>query len=151
MRQLLYPTTPSSHAHSQSLIRPLRMAAAEKDGLPQPAVSSPYSEKDRESALWMAPTTVLTKSHIMSDVDPERSTFPLAAYCFMTGFMCAHLSALQSFPELMRWFLYSCTVTRYVSPRSSCGVPFRRATLYRCFSSMCVSKADIHNLVPCSL
>lgn len=65
------------------------MTAAGKDALPPPA-STHYSEKDRESALWMAPTTVLTKSHVMSDVDPERSTLPLAAYCFMTGFVCVN-------------------------------------------------------------
>jgi len=53
----------------------------------QPAASTPYNEKDRESALWMAPTTVLTKAHLMSEVDPDRSTLPLAAYCFMTGFI----------------------------------------------------------------
>ena len=71
------------------------MAAAEKDGLPPPASSS-YS--DRDSALWMAPTTVLTKSHVQSDVDPERSTLPLAAYCFMTGYMCV-THDVQAFPS----------------------------------------------------
>ncbi|KAI0825920.1 hypothetical protein BC629DRAFT_1254253, partial [Irpex lacteus] len=37
--------------------------------------------------LWLAPTTILTKAHMLSDVDPEKSMFPLAAYCFMTGFI----------------------------------------------------------------
>ncbi|KAI0700171.1 hypothetical protein BC835DRAFT_1328751 [Cytidiella melzeri] len=53
----------------------------------QPPRPTPLGDPDRDSALWMAPTTVLTKAHIMSEVDPERSTFPLAAYCFMTGFI----------------------------------------------------------------
>ncbi|KAI0337654.1 hypothetical protein BDW22DRAFT_864793 [Trametopsis cervina] len=56
----------------------------EKGQSPAP---TPYNEQDRESALWLSPTTLLSKAHIMSDVDPERSTFPLAAYCFMTGFI----------------------------------------------------------------
>lgn len=53
-------------------------------------LSSSYNEKDndRDSALWIAPNTLLTKAHFLADVDPQRSTFPLAAYCFMTGFMC---------------------------------------------------------------
>lgn len=58
----------------------------------QPTASTPSYEKeleqDRDSALWLAPTTILTKAHMLSDVDPEKSMFPLAAYCFMTGFMC---------------------------------------------------------------
>ena len=34
------------------------------------------------SALW---------TYIMEEVDPSRSTLPLSAYCFMTGFMCVSL------------------------------------------------------------
>lgn len=58
-------------------------ATVEKDALPRPASSS--SEKDY--ALWVSPTAIFSREHLMMDVDGERSTFPLAAYCFMTGFM----------------------------------------------------------------
>jgi hypothetical protein len=27
-------------------------------------------------------------THLMADVDPNQSTGPLAAFCFMTGYMC---------------------------------------------------------------
>jgi len=56
-----------------------------KQELPAPAAAGKMAPP--EARLWLAPTTVLSRSHFMSDVDPERSTFPLAAYCFMTGFI----------------------------------------------------------------
>lgn len=31
--------------------------------------------------------TVTLRSYLMADVDPAQTTAPLAAYCFMTGFM----------------------------------------------------------------
>jgi hypothetical protein len=31
--------------------------------------------------------TASFRSYLMADVDPEQTTAPLAAYCFMTGFM----------------------------------------------------------------
>jgi len=34
---------------------------------------------------------------LKSEVDPELSTFPLAAYCFMTGWMCVALTHLFFF------------------------------------------------------
>ncbi|KAJ3485293.1 hypothetical protein NLI96_g5072 [Meripilus lineatus] len=59
--------------------------------LPQP-VSANGSEvslpkPNNSSRLWVSPSTVFTKAHIMKDVDPERATLPMAAYCFMTGFI----------------------------------------------------------------
>ena len=62
-------------------------ASLEKEALPAPVIA-PFDNKDSSSQLWMAPSNVFSKAHLMADVDPERSTFPLAAYCFMTGFMC---------------------------------------------------------------
>lgn len=65
---------------------PTRMShTPEKGELPTPVS---HSGADQEQALWMAPTAILTTAHIMGEVDPRRSTFPLTAYCFMTGFMC---------------------------------------------------------------
>ncbi|THH23279.1 hypothetical protein EUX98_g7897 [Antrodiella citrinella] len=47
------------------------------------------SSKGSDTRLWVIPANVLSKSHLLDEVDPERSTFPLAAYCFMTGFIDA--------------------------------------------------------------
>ncbi|KAI0795617.1 hypothetical protein C8Q75DRAFT_711714 [Abortiporus biennis] len=35
----------------------------------------------------MSPTALLSKGHLLQEVDPKRATLPLAAYCFMTGFI----------------------------------------------------------------
>lgn len=59
-------------------------APSEKETLPRPASASSSNNVD---ALWISPATLFSKEHLMSDVDGERSTFPLAAYCFMTGFI----------------------------------------------------------------
>jgi len=41
----------------------------------------------------------------MSDVDPSHATFPLAAFCFMTGFMYATIFSVLG-PSLVRpWSL----------------------------------------------
>lgn len=54
----------------------------------------PNSVGSRDTAietakLWLSPSTVLTRNHLMGDVDPVKSTIPLAAFCFMTGFIDA--------------------------------------------------------------
>lgn len=64
---------------------------SDSKSLPQP-VSMPDKSVSRtadndDSRLWVSPTAVFSKSHLMAEVDPARSTLPLAAYCFMTGFM----------------------------------------------------------------
>jgi hypothetical protein len=51
--------------------------------LPPPASSSPL--KSPLSTLWRDNL----QDYFMTQVDPELSTIPLAAYCFMTGWMCA--------------------------------------------------------------
>lgn len=56
-----------------------------KEQLPIPV--SQRSEASSDGALWTSPTSIFSKAHLMGDVDPERSTLPLAAYCFMTGYM----------------------------------------------------------------
>ncbi|KAH9939192.1 hypothetical protein B0H21DRAFT_757223 [Amylocystis lapponica] len=57
----------------------------------QKAESFPTSEPPSIAAeiaeLWLSPATVFSSRHIMGDVDPVKSTFPLASYCFMTGFI----------------------------------------------------------------
>lgn len=62
--------------------------AEKADTLPQPASSKESHSTIVDTAqLWTSPGTVFTTRHLMTDVDPVQSTFPLAAYCFMTGFM----------------------------------------------------------------
>ena len=59
-------------------------------GVPPP----PTPDKIAEAVL---PTPVSSPIHdglygfLKSEVDPELSTIPLAAYCFMTGWMCVPL------------------------------------------------------------
>lgn len=52
--------------------------------LPRPVSANTAVDTVR---LWVSPSIVLSKEHVMGDVDPVKATFPLAAYCFMTGFM----------------------------------------------------------------
>lgn len=62
--------------------------AEKAETLPQPASSKESHSTIVDTAqLWTSPGTVFTTRHLMTDVDPVQSTFPLAAYCFMTGFM----------------------------------------------------------------
>ncbi len=58
---------------------------AEAETLPRPV--STNSGIVSTAKLWTNPHTVFTKRHLFGDVDPVQSTFPLSAYCFMTGFM----------------------------------------------------------------
>ncbi|OBZ77952.1 hypothetical protein A0H81_02078 [Grifola frondosa] len=60
-------------------------AEQKADTLPHP-VSSASTAVDT-ARLWLSPMDVFSLRHLMTDVDPLKSTFPLAAYCFMTGFI----------------------------------------------------------------
>jgi hypothetical protein len=69
--------------------------ASTNDGTPQAHVSTIYSTMDARNSK--ANDTELgergTPAHslwtyLMADVDPAQSTGPLAAFCFMTGYMC---------------------------------------------------------------
>ncbi len=48
----------------------------------------------------------------MSEVDPELASIPLAAYCFMTGWMCAALTHLLSFSRnrLVSYIAQRCSI-----------------------------------------
>jgi hypothetical protein len=66
--------------------------AAEATTLPAPVISPATSMPSMSSRcpLWEVPSRRGgLKDYLMTTVDPERSTIPLAAYCFMTGWMCA--------------------------------------------------------------
>lgn len=66
----------------------------------------------------------------MSEVDPELSTVPLTAYCFMTGWMCAVITCLLSF--LRDRLVPYHTATQYRSPPYSFGARFKLAMRCRC-------------------
>ena len=52
-----------------------------------PASESPSTVADPRD-LWYHPANIVSTRHLMGDIDPLSATFPLAAYCFMTGFVC---------------------------------------------------------------
>lgn len=52
--------------------------------LPRPASDTTMRPNSR---LWIAPSTIISRDHFFADVDPSKSSIPLAAFCFMTGFM----------------------------------------------------------------
>ncbi|OSD07841.1 hypothetical protein PYCCODRAFT_1401846 [Trametes coccinea BRFM310] len=63
-------------------------AEQKAEALPQPVSSkNSHSTIVDTAQLWTSPRTVFSRRHWMTDVDPIHSTFPLAAYCFMTGFI----------------------------------------------------------------
>jgi hypothetical protein len=59
-------------------------AASDAAGLPAPA-SSKTSAASYESDGRFSVAGV--KAFLFQDVNPDLSTYPLAAYCFMTGYM----------------------------------------------------------------
>jgi hypothetical protein len=60
-------------------------------GIPIQASSSPSASS--RSPLWpVAPGGL--RDYLMTQVNPDLSTIPLAAYCFMTGWMCVALAPL---------------------------------------------------------
>lgn len=65
---------------------------------------------------------VRVKEHLWADVDPERSSLPLACYCFMTGFMCVILIFGKKWSILLTLSL----ATLSLSLRYQSGVGFRR-------------------------
>jgi hypothetical protein len=67
---------------------------------------------------------------LKSEVDPELSAIPLAAYCFMTGWMCAALTRLLSFSRDS--LIPYRTATQCPSPPYSFGVRSKLATRCRC-------------------
>jgi hypothetical protein len=59
------------------------------DGGSQTAHSLPHSKEGHDAELAMEkPSRPTFWQHLNTDVDPAQSTGPLAAFCFMTGFMC---------------------------------------------------------------
>ena len=74
-------------------ISPADYSQDRKEAAPLSDLPKPITHKESHSTivevaqLWASPRTVFSAAHLMGDVDPAKSTFPLAAYCFMTGFM----------------------------------------------------------------
>jgi hypothetical protein len=93
------------------------------------ALPAPVSSSSSHLPLWRGAHGGL-RDFLMTHVDPNLSTIPLAAYCFMTGWMCA---ALHSCLPFYRDHLvsYHRTATQCLSPPYSFGAHSRRATRYR--------------------
>jgi hypothetical protein len=75
----------------------------------------------------------LTTEYLKGDVDPAQSTAPLAAYCFMTGFMYVKHQSTHRF-SFSKAFVVAMP---YRSLQSSFGVAFRRETSFRCDYHAC--------------
>jgi hypothetical protein len=65
-------------------------------------------------------------SHLRAEVDPDHSTPPLAAFSFMTGFMCDNNLASSS----SRPYLHSKVMQSH-SQQFLCGVDSKPATSFR--------------------
>ncbi|KAH9933868.1 uncharacterized protein B0H18DRAFT_1082947 [Fomitopsis serialis] len=52
--------------------------------LPRPASDNMMRQTAR---LWVSPSVLFTREHFFGDVSPVKATIPLAAFCFMTGFI----------------------------------------------------------------
>ena len=79
------PTTPSAGGK-----------VADADALPRPTSATTASDRSLARRLL----TPAVYDHFMADVDPAQSTTPLAAFCFMTGYMS--VSPALTLPALPR-------------------------------------------------
>ena len=69
---------------------------ADADTLPRPTSATTASDRSLARRLL----TPAVYDHLMADVDPAQSTTPLAAFCFMTGYMS--VSPALTLPALPR-------------------------------------------------
>lgn len=60
--------------------------------LPAPVAASKEMEERRP---WSSSREL--KRYLMTEVEPALATAPLAAFCFMTGFMCVAAASLKMF------------------------------------------------------
>ena len=76
------------------------------------------------------------RAHLGDDIDPDKAVAPLAAYSFMTGFMCVPFRP-SAVVDLLHLHFYSLPiiVTRSLSRPSSSGADFRQVTSSRYDSS----------------
>jgi hypothetical protein len=116
------------HSMSSGVSSPPASAA---NKIAEAALPTPVSSTSSATSSW--PWQGMQSSFhdfLKSEVDPELSAIPLAAYCFMTGWMCAAPTHLLSF---------SCdslipyrTATQCPSPPYSFGARSKLATRCRC-------------------
>ena len=107
---------------------PVPPSAKEVVSLPPPASSKASNNTLlNNNQLWTSPLDLFSYRHWMSDVDPQRSTMPLAAFCFMTGFMCVLDFFIFAFLRCAR------TSLRHVAALHLClaafGPPMRGAVM----------------------
>ena len=107
----------------------MSLSSAPADKVAEAALPSPVSSPPSVSLPWWRTHRGL-QDFLMSEVDPELSTVPLTAYCFMTGWMCAVITCLLSF--LRDRLVPYHTATQYRSPPYSFGARFKLAMRCRC-------------------
>ena len=73
---------------------PAPASGQDADALPRPTSASTASDRSVARRLL----TPAVYDHLMADVDPAQSTAPLAAFCFMTGYMSVSPSPLPAAP-----------------------------------------------------
>ena len=61
--------------------------AATENVSPSTTKGTPTDVGDVEHVAVNLKQTASLRSYLMADVDPAQTTAPLAAYCFMTGYM----------------------------------------------------------------
>jgi hypothetical protein len=54
-----------------------------------PSSGTTRDDKEAASALETTRPSLLSRVHLLTDVDPAAATIPMIAYCFMTGWLYA--------------------------------------------------------------
>jgi hypothetical protein len=121
------------HSMSSGVPAPPRPPAGPVNRISEATLPTPVSSPPSASLRWPWQDTHTQSSFhdfLKSEVDPELSAVPLAAYCFMTGWMCAALTYLLS---LSRDSLIPYrTAMQCLSPLYSFGARSKLATRCRC-------------------
>jgi hypothetical protein len=125
-RPVSHPLVHNPTSHIYPRCRGSLMASASSDATvgrehttaTRPAQAPALDDQEPPRRIW-------SRAYLMQDVNPDLSTIPLAAYCFMTGWMCV--------PARRRGTraLTPGAATSSRSPRCTCGRGSRRGTLRR--------------------
>jgi len=89
-----------TRAHPQHPLHPLHPPCGMSPAVPlSPAAQAKAAEALPAPVSSSSPSTIYStlrrgalREFFMTEVDPDRSTIPLAAYCFMTGWMSVYQS-----------------------------------------------------------
>jgi hypothetical protein len=96
--------------------------------MPTPAAES---EDHEIYATRLGVSQLFSRAYLMEEVDPEQSTIPLAAYCFMTGYMYVQLLSTSTCWSRVVTDRTNFKVTSFATPPHPCGLGFKLATQLR--------------------